>query len=195
MIDAAELLGARMDVHQLRLRLGNVEQRVALRRHFAEPAADQQHQVGGLDARQQLRIGPDAEIAGVAGMQRVEQMAAAERGGDRQREALGKARERGAGRLRPAAAADEHDRTLAPPTAASAAALMSVRPGQVSTGSKAGASGTATRSVSMSSGSAITTGPGRPLQAVWKARETISGMRAGSSISVAHFAIVPNTAR
>ena len=43
---------------------------------------------------------------------------------------------------------------------------MSVRPGQVSTGSKAGASGTTTRSVSMSSGSAITTGPGRPLVAV-----------------------------
>ena len=43
---------------------------------------------------------------------------------------------------------------------------MSARPGQVSTGSKAGASGTATRSTSMSSGSATTTGPGRPLQAV-----------------------------
>ena len=43
---------------------------------------------------------------------------------------------------------------------------MSVRPGQVSTGSKAGASGTTARSVSMSSGSAITTGPGRPWVAV-----------------------------
>ena len=72
---------------------------------------------------------------------------------------------------------------------------MSVRPGQVSTGSQAVASGTTTRSVSMSSGSAITTGPGRPLHATWKARDTISGMRAGSSISVAHFAMLPNTAR
>jgi hypothetical protein len=44
--------------------------------------------------------------------------------------------------------------------------LMSVAPGQVSTGSKAGASGTAIRSTSMSSGSAMTTGPGRPLVAV-----------------------------
>ena len=52
-----------------------------------------------------------------------------------------------------------------------------------------------TRSRSISSGSAITTGPGRPLHAVWKARATISGMRDGSSISVAHFAIEPNTAR
>ena len=72
---------------------------------------------------------------------------------------------------------------------------MSVRPGQVSTGSKVAASGTATRSTSMSSGSAITTGPGRPLQAVWKACETSSGMRAGSSISVTHLAMEPNTAR
>ena len=44
--------------------------------------------------------------------------------------------------------------------------LMSVAPGQVSTGSKVGASGTAMRSTSTSSGSAITTGPGRPLVAV-----------------------------
>ena len=44
--------------------------------------------------------------------------------------------------------------------------LMSVRPGQISTGSKALASGTMARSVSMSSGSAITTGPGRPWQAI-----------------------------
>jgi hypothetical protein len=44
--------------------------------------------------------------------------------------------------------------------------LMSVKPGQVSIGSKAGASATATRSISMSSGSAITTGPGLPLVAL-----------------------------
>ena len=73
--------------------------------------------------------------------------------------------------------------------------LISVRPGQVSTGSKARASGTVTRSLSRSSGNAMTTGPGRPLQAAWKARETNSGMRAGSSISVAHLAMEPNTAR
>ena len=44
--------------------------------------------------------------------------------------------------------------------------VMSVRPGQVSIGSNASASATDTRSVSMSSGSAITTGPGRPSAAV-----------------------------
>ena len=56
MVDAAEFLGARMHMHQFQLRLGNVEQRVALGRHLAQAPADQQHQVGTLDARQQLRV-------------------------------------------------------------------------------------------------------------------------------------------
>jgi len=72
---------------------------------------------------------------------------------------------------------------------------MSLRPGHISTGSTAVAFGTTQRSVNMSSGNAITTGPGRPLQAVKNARATISGMRAGSSISVAHLAKPPNTSR
>ena len=54
-------------------------------------------------------------------MQRVEQMPAAESGGDRQRKALGKARERGARGLRPAAAADAARSAAPPPTASSAA--------------------------------------------------------------------------
>ncbi len=73
--------------------------------------------------------------------------------------------------------------------------LMSVRPGQISTASALGASDTPTRSTCMSSGSAMTTGPGRPFMAVKNARDTNSGIRAGSSISVTHFAMVPNTAR
>ncbi len=56
---------------------------------------------------------------------------------------------------------------------------MSAGPGEVSTGSQAGASAATTRSTSMSSGSAITTGPGRPLVATWNAREISSGTRAG----------------
>ena len=56
-------------------------------------------------------------------------------------------------------------------------------------------SATTARSTSMSSGSAITTGPGRPCIATWNARETISGIRAGSSISTTHLAKEPKTAR
>ena len=112
MIDAAEFFRARMHMHQLGLRFGDIEHAVALRRHFAETPADQQHQVGALHARQQFRIWPDAEIAGVAGMQRVEQMPASERGRDRQRKAFGKPHQRGVACFGPAAAADERDRAL-----------------------------------------------------------------------------------
>ncbi|KAI1690892.1 hypothetical protein DdX_22239 [Ditylenchus destructor] len=46
----------------------------------------------------------------------------------------------------------------------------------------------------MSSGSAITTGPGRPLVATFHARATYSGMRRASSIRVAHLASGANIA-
>ena len=58
--------------------------------------------------------------------------------------------------------------------------------------------GPATASVaaeSTSSGSATTTGPGRPVRATAKARATSSGMRSAASISTAHLASGPKTAR
>ena len=92
-------------------------------------------------------------------------MAAAEGRAHRQREFFRKARDAIAGLLRPAAAAKEHDRLLAA-ASISANFAISAGPGAVSTSSKGGASATATRSISMSSGMATTTGPGRPLAAV-----------------------------
>ena len=50
-VEPPELLGARMDVHELGLRSGNVEQAVALRRELAEPTADEEDEVGLFDAR------------------------------------------------------------------------------------------------------------------------------------------------
>ena len=47
-IDAAELFGARMHMDERHLRPRNIEQRVALRRQFAEPPADQDDQIGDL---------------------------------------------------------------------------------------------------------------------------------------------------
>jgi hypothetical protein len=41
-IEAAELLGARMDVHEPHLRPRNIDQRVGLRGNFAHAPADQQ---------------------------------------------------------------------------------------------------------------------------------------------------------
>ena len=68
MIDPAELFGAGMDMHEGLPRPGNVEQRIGLRGNFAEAAADQHNQVGSLDAREQLRIDAEADIARIARM-------------------------------------------------------------------------------------------------------------------------------
>ena len=46
-VDAAELFGARMHVHEGHLRPRNVEQRIALRRQFSHAPADQDDKVGG----------------------------------------------------------------------------------------------------------------------------------------------------
>src|SRR5271169_385088 len=78
-VDAAELLRARMHVDEGRLRPRNVEQRVTLRRQLAEPPADDDDEVGGSDAREEFWIGTNAEVACVARMQLIEQIAAAER--------------------------------------------------------------------------------------------------------------------
>ncbi len=115
MIDAAELVGTGMHMHELGLRLGNIEHAVALRRHFTKAPADQQDQVGGLHARKQLGIWPDAEVAGVTGMHCIDQVAAPECGRDRQRKSLGETHQARARLLAPAAAPDQHDGVLCAP--------------------------------------------------------------------------------
>jgi len=81
------------------------------------------------------------------------------------------------------------------PVSSSPSRSMSSGAGQARAGSTRGASATAAVSVSMFSGRAMTTGPGRPCMATRKARATSSGMRAGSSISTVHLVIEPKTAR
>ena len=64
--------------------------------------------------------------------------------------------------------------------------------GALATASTRGASSHATFALSTSSGSASTTGPGRPEIARRHSRATYSGMRSGRSIGAAHFATGPN---
>src|SRR5262249_10801878 len=111
-VDAAKLLDAGIDMYERLLRPGDVDEGVALGGHFAEPAANQDDEIGVLYARKEVWVRSDAEVAGVAGMLRIEEMRPAERGRDRQRKALGEALDCHAGRRRPAAAAEERDRTL-----------------------------------------------------------------------------------
>ncbi len=69
---------------------------------------------------------------------------------------------------------------------------MSSAPGCAPDAVTGASSAASTRSRSTSSGSASTTGPGRPDSATWNARATYSGMRRASAISAAHFASPPN---
>ena len=69
-------------------------------------------EIGVLETRQQLGIGPDPEVAGVAGVQRIEQRQAPVAGGDRQREAFGEAADGRAGVRRPAGAAEHRQGAL-----------------------------------------------------------------------------------
>ena len=130
MIDAAEFLGARMHMHQLHLRLGNVEQRVALRRTSRSAARR-----SAAPGRRPSRARAASDWARCRDRRRNRDAArrtntAAKGGRHRQREALGKARQRGAGGFRPAAAADERDRALGrPQQLLQAAHVGQARPG------------------------------------------------------------------
>ena len=91
LIDAAEFLGAGMDMDRGWLRHGNVEQRIAAGGHLAHARADDEQQIGLRDALRQLRIDADADVAGIVGMQIVDDVLAAERAADRKAVGLGEA--------------------------------------------------------------------------------------------------------
>ena len=121
MIVAADFAGIGVNVNQSLPRLGNGEQRIALRGRLRHAPADQQHEIGAFDARLEPRIGGDADLAGVIGVLAVEHARAAERGGDRQIEALGEAQHDRAGLLASSRRRRRSRSAARPPTASSAA--------------------------------------------------------------------------
>ena len=111
-IDAAELLGAGVDVDELLQRPRRLQQRVAAGRHLAQPRADRQDEIGVGDPLRELRIDADAHIAGVVRMPVVEQVLEAKRAAHGQVPAFGEALQCIAGGRVPAAAADNDERPL-----------------------------------------------------------------------------------
>ena len=71
-VNPAKLFRAGMHMNEGHLRPRNVEQRVALRRQLAEPAAYHDDEVRRFDAFKQFRIGANAKIASVTGMHLIE---------------------------------------------------------------------------------------------------------------------------
>ena len=99
-----------MDVDELLPRPRDVEQRVAPRRHVAEPSADREEEVGGLDPSRERGIHADRQRPRVALGAVVDVVLATERGHDRNPVLLA---EGGHGRSRqraPATFADDHER-------------------------------------------------------------------------------------
>ena len=150
---------------------GDADERVAGRRHLAEPRPDDEQQVGVADARGELRVDADADVADVARRVVVDRVLPPERraGGE-----LVRLDERAHVDRAPAASSPRRraGRTVAPRPSSSVAQAVDRRPRR----DAAARRGTARRrrrrspSTSMSSGSASTTGPGRPAQAVVNAR-------------------------
>ena len=111
-VDLVQFLSTWMNVNELRTVAWNVQQRVALRRHFGEPSAHQQHEVRLLDPLQKLRVGTDAKVAREIRMVRRKQHLAAEGYRDRKVESFGKAHEVLHPLLAPARSACEDHRPL-----------------------------------------------------------------------------------
>src|SRR5438270_8227891 len=65
MVDAAQLVGVRMNVDQGLAGMIWRDQRVTIGRRFAEPRSDGEDQVGVADALLELGVGPIAELPGI----------------------------------------------------------------------------------------------------------------------------------
>ena len=115
MIIAADLMGVGVDVDEALTGRWNVEQRIALGGRLRHAAADEHDEVGPLDPRLELRIGGEADLAGIIVVFPVEGAGPAEGSGDRQVEAFGEAREGRARAFAPARSAEDRDRVFGAP--------------------------------------------------------------------------------
>ena len=109
-VDAAELLRLWIDMNEGHARRGNIEQAIGLRWNFPEPPANQQQKIAVLHELYQLGIGVEAEIAGIARIERVEQWQTAIARRDRHVETLGEVAQGAARLLVPARSAKNEKR-------------------------------------------------------------------------------------
>ena len=79
LVDAAELVGAGMDVDQRLPGLRHVEQRVAGSHRFAEPLAEDEQHVGIAHTGNQQRVAANADVACIVLMAMIEEILVAKR--------------------------------------------------------------------------------------------------------------------
>ena len=146
-VHPADFLCAGMDVHEFRLWRRAREQRIALRGNFAEPPADQHQQIGSLGAGHQFRVGAEPEVAGIERMQGIEQRRTPIAGRDRHPVAFGKFVRSGGARPRTSGCRRARTAGFFASASSSPSFVISSSPGEVSTGSNAGAVADVTRSL------------------------------------------------
>ena len=188
-VDAAELLGAGVDVDQL-LRRPRRLAAACSRRSSSRRGARRSRAIRSASRTRcgELRIDADADVAGVQRMAVVEGVLEAEGAADRQLPVLGEALQRRARLRRPAAAAGDDERPLGREQQLAQLAQRARAPARRAPARRAAAPARRSARVSMSSGSTSTTGPGPALHRVWKARATYSGRRSASCTSPTHLA-------
>ena len=112
LIDAPELLGAGMHVHERLPRFWHVEKRVTGGRHLAEARTDHQQQIGTSDTLGQGRVDADADVARVTGRGVVDRVLPTERRARRKHVRLEERLQVGRRSRRPPAAADDCEGAL-----------------------------------------------------------------------------------
>ena len=176
-VDLADLAVGTVHMDQLLMRQRNGKQGVAVGGHLAEADVDREDHVGIAQQRLDVRCHADTRLADKDRRVVVELVLVAERGNHGDIGAFANCKTPHVPRA-PIGAADEKHRPLAHFRASPGPRQWTGirRPGSNTTaGLRSGA--TSVVAVSMSSGSATTTGPGRPPSAVVQARARISGRR------------------
>src|SRR5271157_1715993 len=115
MIIAADLVRVRVNMNEALVGSWNVEQGITLRGRLGHSPADEHHEIGGLNARLEHRIGRQPDFASVVLMLAVEGACAAKRAGHGELETLCEASERRASTLGPARPSKDRNRSLCAP--------------------------------------------------------------------------------
>ncbi len=112
LVDPAELLVARVHVHELLLRPRRLDERVGAGRHLAQARADHEQQIRAAHALGELGVDADADVADVMAVAVVEQVLEAERAGDREARAFRERLQVAAGFARPNRASQYRERAF-----------------------------------------------------------------------------------
>ena len=178
-VDEAELAWVGVGVHERLPRVRHLEERVAASRHLSQPATEREDEVGLAEPGCKPVVHRDAEDAGVRAGPVVDEVLAAERARNRQPVRLAEGEHVLPRLARPAALADDHQRPLGRRKQLAQPRQDPRRSATRELGERVLRPRRAPPRGRTSSGSASTTGPGRPESASKKAALQVLGQAIG----------------